>query len=96
MAQKTEKLEQGTLDKIVKYQSDANQIIFELGQVSLQIRELELQLKKINEIKTTSEEKFDNIGLQLENILSDLQRKYPNGEINLEEGVDNPNTHISK
>ena len=87
MAQKTEKLEQGVLDKIVKYQSDANQIIFELGQVSLQIRELELQLKKINEIKTTSEEKFDNIGLQLENILSDLQRKYPNGEINLEEGV---------
>ena len=87
MAQKTEKLEQAVLDKIVKYQSDANQIIFELGQVSLQIRELELQLKKINEIKTASEEKFDNIGLQLENILSDLQRKYPNGEINLEEGV---------
>lgn len=87
MAQKTEKLEQGVLDKIVKYQSDANQIIFELGQASLQIRELELQLKKINEIKTASEEKFDNIGLQLENILSDLQRKYPNGEINLEEGV---------
>jgi hypothetical protein len=87
MAQRSEKLEQGVLDKIVKYQSDANQIIFELGQVSLQIRELELQLKKINEIKTTSEEKFDNIGLQLENILSDLQRKYPNGEINLEEGV---------
>jgi hypothetical protein len=44
-------------------------------------------LKKANEIKTQSEEKFDNIGLQLENILSDLQRKYPNGEINLEEGV---------
>jgi hypothetical protein len=87
MAQKIEKLEQGTLDKIVKYQSDANQIIFELGQLSLQIREFESQLKKVNEIKTQSEEKFDNIGLQLENILSDLQRKYPNGEINLEEGV---------
>jgi hypothetical protein len=87
MAQKTEKLEQSTLDKIVKYQSDANQIIFELGQLSLQIREFESQLKKVNEIKTQSEEKFDNIGLQLENILSDLQRKYPNGEINLEEGV---------
>jgi hypothetical protein len=87
MVQKIEKLEQGTLDKIIKYQSDANQIIFELGQLSLQIREFESQLKKANEIKTQSEEKFDNIGLQLENILSDLQRKYPNGEINLEEGV---------
>jgi hypothetical protein len=87
MAQKIEKLEQGTLDKIVKYQSDANQIIFELGQLSLQIREFESQLKKVNEIKTQSEEKFDNIGLQLENILSDLQRKYPNAELNLEEGV---------
>ena len=87
MAQKIEKLEQNTLDKIVKYQSDANQLIFELGQLSLQIREIESQLKKINEIKTQSEEKFDNIGLQLENILSDLQRKYPNAELNLEEGV---------
>jgi len=87
MAQKIEKLEQNTLDKIVKYQSDANQIIFELGQLSLQIREFESQLKKVNEIKTASEEKFDNIGLQLENILSDLQRKYPNAELNLEEGV---------
>jgi hypothetical protein len=87
MAIKTEKLEQSTLDKIVKYQSDANQLIFELGQLSLQIREFESQLKKMNEIKTASEEKFDNIGLQLENILSDLQRKYPNAEINLEEGV---------
>ena len=87
MAQKIEKLEQNTLDKIVKYQSDANQLIFELGQLYLQIREIESQLKKINEIKTQSEEKFDNIGLQLENILSDLQRKYPNAELNLEEGV---------
>ena len=75
MAQKIEKLEQGTLDKIVKYQSDANQIIFELGQLSLQIREFESQLKKANEIKTQSEEKFDNIGLQLENILSDLKHQ---------------------
>ena len=87
MAQKIEKLEQSTLDKIVKYQSDANQLIFELGQLSFQKREIESQLKKINEIKTEGEAKFDNIGLQLENTLSDLQRKYPNGEINLEEGV---------
>jgi hypothetical protein len=89
MAQKIEKLEQDTLDKIIKYQSEANKIIFEIGQISIQNRELELQIKKMNEYKISIGEKFDNIGLQLENILSDLQKKYPGGEINLEEGTVN-------
>jgi hypothetical protein len=87
MAKQTEKLSQETLDKIVKSQDEANQIIFELGQISLRIREFTAEIKGMEDLKKAKEDKFDNLSLQLENTISDLQRKYPNGEINLEEGI---------
>jgi predicted nucleic acid-binding Zn-ribbon protein len=87
MAQKTEKLEQDVLDKILKAQNEANQLIFELGQISLRNRELDAEIDGLKKIKTDMEDKFDNLSLQLENTLSDLRRKYPNGEVDLQEGV---------
>jgi hypothetical protein len=87
MAKQTEKLSQETLDKIVKSQEEANQIIFELGQLSLRIREFTVEIKNMEDLKKAKEDKFDNLSLQLENTISDLQRKYPNGEINLEDGI---------
>ena len=87
MAQKTEKLEQDVLDKILKAQNEANQLIFELGQISLRNRELDAEIDGLKKIKTDMENKFDNLSLQLENTLSDLRRKYPNGEVDLQEGV---------
>ena len=87
MAQKTEKLEQDVLDKILKAQNEANQLIFELGQISLRNRELDAEIAGLKKIKTDMEDKFDNLSLQLENTLSDLRRKDPNGEVDLQEGV---------
>lgn len=87
MAKKTEKLEQEVLDKIIKVQEEANRLIFELGQISLRNRELTVEITELGKIKTDMETKFDNLTLQLENTLSDLRRKYPTGEVDLEEGV---------
>jgi len=87
MALQTEKLSQDVLDKIVKTQNETNEIIFNIGQVSFRLRELYAEIKKMEEFKANAEEKFDNLALQLENTLTDLQRKYPNGEIDLQEGV---------
>jgi chromosome segregation ATPase len=87
MALKTEKLSQEVLDKIVKAQNETNEIIFNIGQVSFRLRELNNEIKKMEDFKANAEEKFDNLALQLENTLTDLQRKYPNGEIDLQEGV---------
>jgi predicted nuclease with TOPRIM domain len=87
MASQTEKLSQEVLDKIVKAQNETNEIIFNIGQVSFRLRELNNEIKKMEDFKANAEEKFDNLALQLENTLTDLQRKYPNGEIDLQEGV---------
>lgn len=87
MAQKTEKLEQVVLDKILSTQEEANKLIFELGQVSLRTRELDIEMNSLKDIKKNMEDRFDNLSLQLENTISDLRRKYPTGEIDLQEGV---------
>jgi hypothetical protein len=87
MASQTEKLSQEVLDRIVKAQNETNEIIFNIGQVSFRLRELYSEIKKMEDFKANAEEKFDNLALQLENTLTDLQRKYPNGEIDLQEGV---------
>jgi|Laugresu1bdmlbsd_1035121.scaffolds.fasta_scaffold21552_2 hypothetical protein len=82
-----EKLSQEKFDKILEYQKDANQLILELGQIQIQERDLKFQLKKLEQIKDASCEKFDTISLQLDNILNDLQKNYPNGELDLNEGT---------
>jgi predicted nuclease with TOPRIM domain len=87
MAQQIEKVSQDVLDKINKSQTEANALIFELGQISLRIREYKNELQKLEQIKVSIEEQFDNLSLQLENTLTDLQKKYPNGELDLQEGV---------
>jgi ABC-type phosphate transport system auxiliary subunit len=87
MATKTEKIAEDIIDNIKNIQSDVNGYIFDLGQLSVRSRELELESKRILEIKKQIEDKLDNQSLQLENVLSDLQRKYKNAEIDLNDGT---------
>lgn len=86
MATKTEKISEEIIESIKNLQNDVNGFIFDLGQLSLRNRELNLEITRLGEIKKDIEEKVDNKTLQLENILSDLQRKYKNAEIDLADG----------
>ncbi len=87
MATKTEKLSEDIIESIKTLQGDVNSLIFDLGQVTLRTRELNLEISRLQEIKKEVEDKIDNKGLQLENILSDLQRKYKNAEVDLKDGT---------
>jgi predicted nucleic acid-binding Zn-ribbon protein len=87
MATKTEKLSEDIIESIKTLQGDVNSLIFDLGQVTLRTRELNLEIARLQEIKKEVEDKIDNKGLQLENILSDLQRKYKNAEVDLKDGT---------
>jgi len=64
MAQKTEQLPKETLDKLVSYQTQANELILNLGQIHLRIRELQLEIKRLESVKEGVETESDKIGLE--------------------------------
>jgi len=87
MAQKTEQLPKETLDKLVSYQNQANELILNLGQVHLRIRELKLEIERLQSVKAGVETESDKIGLEFNEVIKDLEKTYPKGEIDLKEGV---------
>jgi ABC-type phosphate transport system auxiliary subunit len=87
MATKTEKISEETINTIKSFQSDINSLIYTIGQISVKSRELDLELERLSEFKKQTEQKLDNSSLQLENVLSDLQKKYNDAEIDLNEGT---------
>ena len=80
MATKTEQLSQEIVDKLRKLQSDSNDVIFELGQV-------EVRFLDLAKYKKSLEDSFTKIKIELDEILKDLENKYPNGEVSLQEGT---------
>ena len=87
MAQKTEQLPKETLDTLISYQNQANELILNLGQIHLRIRELQLEIKRLESVKENVETLSDKIGLEFNQVIKDLEKAYPNGEIDLKEGV---------
>lgn len=87
MPQQKEKLPQDTIDFLRNTQTELGQYVFQIGEIALKERELKSDLEKLENLKKETEQKFDLLSLKLENSVQDLQRKYPNGDINLEEGT---------
>lgn len=82
-----EKIPQDKFESITNLQREANQTMLDLGQIHLQIRDFELQIQKMSELRKTLEEKFDKASIGLDNIILDLQKNYPNGELDLNDGT---------
>lgn len=76
----TEKLEGSLLEKLRELNTRKNEIIINTGQLHLDIHQL-------NKLISNAESEFEDINKQLNSVLSDLEKKYPKGEIDLTEGV---------
>jgi hypothetical protein len=80
MAQKNEQLSAEIVDKLRKLQSDSNDVIYELGQIEVRFLDLKTYKKSL-------EENFTKNKILLDEVLKDLEAKYPNGEVNLQDGT---------
>jgi len=87
MAQKTEQLPKETLDNLISYQTQSNELILNLGQIHLRIRELKFEIERLESVKAGVETESDKIGLEFNQVIKDLEKTYPQGEIDLKEGV---------
>ena len=79
MGLQTEKLEESILSKIKELNNRKNELTLNAGQLHLDIAEL-------NKIIAIVEAEYGQANKELNTILSDLNQKYPNGEIDLIEG----------
>jgi hypothetical protein len=80
MEKHTEKLEETIVEKLRQLNTRKNELIINTGQVHLDITELERVL-------TMLEVEFQQTSKEMNTILSDFEKKYPNGEIDLVEGI---------
>ncbi len=76
----TEKLEVSLVEKLRELNNKKNELIINAGQLHLDIKQLTTAL-------TVVETEFETTNKQLNSLLSDLEKQYPNGEIDLVEGT---------
>jgi hypothetical protein len=75
----TQKLEVSLVEKLKELNTRKNELIVNTGQLHLEIKQLEKLLSVV-------ESEFEDTNKQLNSLLSDLEKQYPNGEIDLLEG----------
>ena len=80
MEKQTEKLESSLVEKLKELNTRKNELIINAGQ-------LHLDIKQLNTVLSVVETEFDNTNKELNSLLFDLEKQYPNGEIDLVEGT---------
>jgi hypothetical protein len=87
MAQKTENLSKETLDKLTENQGKINNSILNIGQAELRIIKLEKEIEQIKLMKVQFESDYDKIDSEFNEYIKELEKVYPNGEIDLQAGT---------
>ena len=87
MAHKTENLSKETLDKLTENQGKINNSILNIGQAELRIIKLEKEIEQIKLMKVQFELDYDKIDSEFNDYIKELEKVYPNGEIDLQAGT---------
>jgi hypothetical protein len=85
--QTTEKLEQEVIDRLKAMQEEQNNMVIALGQLSIRKRQLQQQLDETKKLETEYGERVDTSVNEMNIELAELDKKYPNGQIDLEAGT---------
>jgi hypothetical protein len=87
MAQKTENLDNEIVERLRFLRDETDKIVIFLGQLAVQERTLN---KKLTELKD-NQEKFGSMNdkyiFELEEKLGELDKKYKNGQVDLDKGT---------
>lgn len=76
----TEKLEVSLLENLKALSAKKNELTLKAGQIHLEIKEL-------TNISNRVDDEYSTTAAKLDELLTELQSKYPNGEIDLLEGT---------
>ena len=87
MEKKTVKLDTTILEKLKVIKQKERDIIFDYGQVGVERQNAQVYLNELNNQLTEIYAKVQQVQNELDKVLLDLDKQYPNGEIDLEKGI---------
>jgi len=87
MERKTEQLQADLIEKLKKMQNEQDNMVIALGQVAVRRRELNKQLTDLSKKEEEFGSRLDKSISELNIELSELDKLYPNGQIDLEKGT---------
>ena len=83
----TVQLSEEKLQDIKTYQAQLNQIVNQLGELHIRKNNLHDELERTEEAVGTAETDFKSTNAELRKELNKLERDYPRGQLNLEDGT---------
>jgi hypothetical protein len=87
MAQIKEKLQTEVIEKLKFNQAQANEAVVNLGQIELRVIDLKDELDAVQQFKEDVLKSYKMAVDTINTELKVLEEKYPNGEVDLNEGV---------
>jgi predicted nuclease with TOPRIM domain len=87
MEQRQEKLDDALVSMLKQIQEEQNNVVIALGQVAVRRRDLQKQLDELSAKEAEFGDRLDNSLNHMNSQLAELDKKYPNGQIDLEQGV---------
>jgi hypothetical protein len=83
----TVKLDEAVLTSITDLNQKINTIISDFGNIYIRKKEIEEELNRLDTILESSEAQFKQTNDELKNVLDELDEKYPQGRVNLQDGL---------
>ena len=87
MEQRQEKLDDTLVSMLKQIQEEQNNVVIALGQVAVRRRDLQKQLDELSAKEAEFGDRLDKSLNHMNSQLAELDKKYPNGQIDLEQGV---------
>ena len=81
------KLDESVIKTITELNQKSNAMVSDFGSIYLRKKEIAEELIKLDSILEDSEAQFKSINAELKEIVDALDDKYPQGRINLQEGM---------
>lgn len=87
MAQKIEKLTDEQMDKLKGYQDLINEATFNIGRMTIREGIVKQELDRVHEVLKELKNQYDSVNTSYTEYLGELDKIYPNGEVDLKEGT---------
>lgn len=83
----TVKLDEDVYEKLKDLTQKSNFTISDFGQIYIRKKEIKDELQRLDEILEKAEESFKDINAQMRNLVDEIEEKYPQSRINMNDGT---------